>query len=121
MFTLDILSDLFEKEELHEAEVPIIRLLHNLYAESEKFYPIEKKKRISDYDQMQEEEAIDIMTTTSEVKPWQPPLKRVLDCLKRKLSDFGPINPSEMLKNSNLYQILNFIWQTFNLGFWEKK
>lgn len=34
MFTLDILSDLFEKYELHEAEVPIIRLLHNLYAES---------------------------------------------------------------------------------------
>lgn len=34
MFTIDILSDLFEKEKLYEAEVPIIRLLHNLYAES---------------------------------------------------------------------------------------
>lgn len=64
MFTLDILSDLFEKYELHEAEVPVIRLLHNLYAESEKFYPIEKKKRISDYDKMQEE-TIDVMSTTS--------------------------------------------------------
>lgn len=52
MFTLDILSDLFEKYELHEAEVPIIRLLHNLYAESEKFYPIEKKKRISDWEKL---------------------------------------------------------------------
>lgn len=120
MFTLDILSDLFEHYELHEAEVPVIRLLHNLYAESEKFYPIEKKKRISDYDRLKEEE-VDVMTTTSEVKPWNPPLKRVLDCLQKKLSEFGPINPAEVLKNSNLYQILNFIWQTFNLGFWQKK
>ena len=64
MFTLDILSDLFEKYELHEAEVPIIRLLHNLYAESERFYPIEKKKRISDWEKLRDE-TIDVMTTTS--------------------------------------------------------
>ena len=120
MFTLDILSDLFEKYELHESEVPIVRILHNLYAESEKYYPIEKKKKISDYEKLQAE-VVDVMSTTSEVKPWMPPLKRVLDCLQSKLKRFGPINPAEVLKNENLYQILNFIWQTFNLGFWEKK
>jgi len=25
-----------------------------------------------------------------------------------------------MQQNSNLYEILNFLWQTLNLGFWEK-
>lgn len=64
MFTLDILSDLFEKYELYEAEVPIIRLLHNLYAESERFYPIERKKRISDFASLRTE-VVDVMTTTS--------------------------------------------------------
>jgi hypothetical protein len=92
MFTLDILSDLFEKYDLFEAEVPIIRLLHNLYAESEKFYPIEKKKRISDYNSLKVE-VVDVMTTTSETKPWNPPLKRVLNCLQSKLKKFGPIDP----------------------------
>jgi hypothetical protein len=29
--------------------VPIIRLLHYLYAESENFYPIEKKRKILNY------------------------------------------------------------------------
>lgn len=58
------------------------------------------------------------MSTTSDTKPWNPPLKRVLDCLQKKLKQYGPIDPSQMLKNENLYQILNFIWQTFNLGFW---
>jgi hypothetical protein len=32
LMTLDVLSYLFEKVDLHEAEVPIIRLLHYLYA-----------------------------------------------------------------------------------------
>jgi hypothetical protein len=49
MFSIDILTDLFVSYELQEAEAPVIRLLHNLYAESDKYYPIEKKKRISDY------------------------------------------------------------------------
>lgn len=40
MMTLDVLTELFENENLEEAEVPIIRLLHYLYAESERFYPI---------------------------------------------------------------------------------
>lgn len=48
-YTLQLLGDLFEHEELHEAEVPIIRLIHYLYAESENFYPIEKKRKILNY------------------------------------------------------------------------
>ena len=40
LFPLDILTDLFNNYELFEAEAPIIRLLHNLYIESDKFYPI---------------------------------------------------------------------------------
>jgi hypothetical protein len=52
MMTLDVLSELFENHELHEAEVPVIRLLHYLYAESERFYPIERKKRIVDYEKL---------------------------------------------------------------------
>jgi hypothetical protein len=44
------------------------------------------------------------MTTTNpDNKPWNPPLRRVLDCLKKKLKAFGPINPGEVLKNQNLF------------------
>jgi hypothetical protein len=104
MFTLDILSDLFDKDNLYESEAPIIRLLHNLHAESERFYPIEKKKRISNFDALQSE-VIDAMATTSPVKPWNPPLERVLKRLQQKLKTFGPIdpNPKFMQSNQNLY------------------
>jgi len=33
------------------------------------------------------------MCTTSEVKPWNPPINRVLKVLLDKLRQFGPINP----------------------------
>ena len=49
VYTLSLLGDLFELEGLEEAEVPIIRLLHYLYAESELYYPIEKKRKILNY------------------------------------------------------------------------
>ena len=49
MFTADILTDLFLNESLEEAEPSIVRLLHNLYIESDPYYSIEKNKRISDY------------------------------------------------------------------------
>jgi len=39
-FSLELLTTIFEHEELHEAEVPILRILHYLYAESENFYPV---------------------------------------------------------------------------------
>jgi hypothetical protein len=32
IYTLQLLGDIFENEELYEAEVPVIRLLHYLYA-----------------------------------------------------------------------------------------
>jgi hypothetical protein len=44
-------------------------------------------------------EVVDVMTTTSDVKPWNPPLKRVLDCLQRKLKEYGPIDPKAVQKN----------------------
>jgi hypothetical protein len=40
MFSADILTDLFLYESLEEAEPPIIRLLHNLYIESDPYYAI---------------------------------------------------------------------------------
>ena len=62
------------------------------------------------------------MTTASEAKPWNSTaLQKVLKGIIGKLKQFEPINPAEMQTNSNLYQILGFVWQTLNLGFWQKK
>jgi hypothetical protein len=58
------------------------------------------------------------MTTTSKIKPWHPPINKVLSVLLTKLNKFGPIDPDEMQTNMNLYHILDFVWQTLNLGFW---
>jgi len=33
------------------------------------------------------------MSTSSEVKPWDPPINRVLTNLLKKLKQFGPIDP----------------------------
>lgn len=41
-YTLDVLTELLLKEDLHEAEVPFIRLIHYLHIESECFYPVER-------------------------------------------------------------------------------
>lgn len=121
LFPVDILTDLFVDEQLQEAEAPMIRLIHNLYAENDKYYPIEKKKRISDYAVLAEE-SIDIMSTASEAKPWNSSaLMKVLKGMTTKLKNFGRIDPAEVQMNSNLFQILSLIWQTLNLGFWEKK
>ncbi len=46
---------------------------------------------------------------------------KVLNGITYKLKKFGPINPVEILTNFNLDQILCFVWQTLNLGFWQKK
>ena len=61
------------------------------------------------------------MQTTSDFKPSKSPLKRVLTCLKNKLEKYGPIDPKDYQGNSNLFEILGFMWQTLNLGLWEKK
>lgn len=58
------------------------------------------------------------MCTTSEVKPWVDPYDRMLKVLLTKLNSFGPINPAQIAQNQNLYHILDFVWQTLNLGFW---
>lgn len=61
------------------------------------------------------------MCTTSKTKPWNPPINRVLRVLLEKVRNFGPINPAKMAQNQNLFHILDFIWQTLNLGFWSSK
>lgn len=65
--TLDVLSELITKENLFDAEVPIIRIMHYLYAESENFYPIDRITRVLNYNQL--EEKITINSTKSEVRP----------------------------------------------------
>lgn len=73
-----------------------------------------------DYENLKTDE-IKVMSTNSSVKPWDPPINRVLKNLQKKLKQFGPIDPQEIRKNENLFHILDFIWQTLNLGFWENK
>jgi hypothetical protein len=58
------------------------------------------------------------MCTNSDVKPWVDPYDRMLKVLLAKLNKFGPIDPAQMAQNQNLYHILDFVWQTLNLGFW---
>lgn len=64
------------------------------------------------------------MRTPNELNaPWKAQaIMKVLDGICLKLKKFGPIeadpHPKKMLQNYNLYQILGFIWQTLNLGFW---
>jgi hypothetical protein len=45
-----LLSELFENYDIDEFEVPVIKILHYLYAENENFYPIDAEKRIVVYD-----------------------------------------------------------------------
>jgi hypothetical protein len=33
------------------------------------------------------------MKTTGKFKPWEQPIKRVHVCVKKKLKEYGPINP----------------------------
>ena len=70
VFTIDITGDLFENEELHEAEIPIIRLLHYLHAESEYYYPIVKRRRLLNYNTVQGGDGVSLNSTHSELKPW---------------------------------------------------
>lgn len=121
------MGDLFEREELHEAEVPVIRLLHYLYAESENFYPIEKKRKILNYNTLaRSEDEISIHSTLSAVKPWDSPLARVLEKLLEKLkgyreSPISPVGEENYRKNQILLTLLKFLWETINLGFWHSK
>jgi hypothetical protein len=39
------------------------------------------------------------MSTNASVKPWEPPINRVLKNLQKKLKQFGPIDPKEIGKN----------------------
>jgi hypothetical protein len=64
-----------------------------------------------------------IISTPSISKPWDPPFDRVLKRLLEKISACEPIDPSpEHFKhNKTVFELLNFIWETLNLGFWREK
>lgn len=53
LLSAETLSDLMSQE-LFEVEVPIIRIMHYLYAESEKFYPIDRTTRVIPWDKLNE-------------------------------------------------------------------
>ena len=115
---------MFEGEELYEAEVPVIRLLHYLYAESEFYYPIEKERKILNYNNLHEGENISIFYTPCEQRPWEPPFDRILATVMRKLKTYGPIVPegeANYKRNQTLHTLLRFLWETVNLGFWHEK
>jgi hypothetical protein len=98
-------------------------MLHYLYAESENFYPIEKKRKILNFNKLAEgQEGIAVNCTASKTnKPWDPPFDRILARLLNKLKEYGPIDPNEDKKNRTLLTVLKFVWETLNLGFWNSK
>jgi hypothetical protein len=46
-----------------------------------------------------------------------------LKTLLEKIRACGPIDPSPLYYKHNLtvYELLNFVWETLNLGFWKDK
>mgnify|MGYP003688776469 CR=1 FL=1 len=93
-YGIDIITELLEKEDLKEAEVPFIRLLHYLHIESENFYPVERHQRIIDYNIIDTEDIM-MTATKSENKPWNPPLDKVMNVMLGKLSNYGTIRPED--------------------------
>lgn len=88
MMTLEVLTELMTQEKLFDAEVPIIRIIHYLYAENENFYPIDRVTRVCNYKKIDEE--IKINSTKSQVRPIRL-LGPVMDSLISKLKAYGPI------------------------------
>ena len=132
IFPLNLLGDLFENYELYEAEVPVIRLLHYLYTETEKYYPIERRRRLFNINSLEGTDSVAMNCTSSIQKPWEPPLDRILVRLLNRLKAFGPIettgeNGTEdesgvlFKQNCILLTLLKFLWETINLGFWSNK
>jgi hypothetical protein len=74
-------------------------------------------------------EEVAINCTTAELKPWEPPLDRILARLLTRVKDFGPIRSgaesedSEAVYKQNqvLLTLLKFMWESINLGFWQNK
>lgn len=54
LLTAEALSDLMTNEELFEAEAPLIRIMHYLYAESPAFYPIDQVTRVITWESLDE-------------------------------------------------------------------
>ena len=66
---LDILTELFDKYELEDLEVPIIDVLHYLYAENDNYYPIERSTRIVPFKQIDEKD-ITVSSFKGKISPW---------------------------------------------------
>ena len=80
---LDLLTELFVNYELGDLEVPIIEILHYLYAENDNYYPIERSTRIVPYNTIEEKE-ITVNSFKGEISPWTE-MERVLNKLLDKL------------------------------------
>ena len=105
--------------------------MHYLYAESESYYPIEKRRRLLNYHSIIEE-SISLNSTHSPEKPWEAPLDRILNRLLERIKTFGPIDTKDAegtdegiaacyFNNRVLLTLLRFLWETVNLGFWNTK
>jgi hypothetical protein len=110
----------------------VIRLLHYLYAESEEYYPIEKRRRLLNYNELSGGDGINMNSTHSAKKPWEAPLDRILVRLLARVKSFGPIETRDeegteegvascYFSNRVLLTLLHFLWETVNLGFWNNK
>ena len=106
MFTKDTLTDLI-KLDLFQAEVPIIRLLHYLYIESEKFYPTEKIEKISS--EVVEEKTPEELSKEKIKFEEKAKLKPILLKVQEKLSKYSSVNYEEDGDNERLYVTLDFI------------
>ena len=118
MLTQDVLSELMINYKLYNVEAPIIRIMHYLYAESQRFYPIDKITRVLNFNKL--EEAVKLNCTRSIVRPKEI-IGPVMTCIIDKLKQYSSIRVQEVAKNECLEVILDFIRETFVLGFWEEK
>lgn len=53
--SMDVISELITKQTLFDAQVPIIRIMHYLYAQNQNFYPIDRITRVLDNDNLDDE------------------------------------------------------------------
>lgn len=118
MLTQDVVSELMNNYVLYDMEMPIIRIMHYLYAESQRYYPIDRITRVLNYNTL--EDNIRINCSQGEIRPKEA-LGSTMECLIRKLKKYGPIDPAKVAQNECLKVILDFIRETFLLGFWEEK
>ena len=80
---LALCAAFIQTEGIEELEVPIIRLIHYLYVESEHFYPIEKHDSIVPFDSIKDKK-ITLNHSKSKINP-QEFMGESLNFLMKKL------------------------------------